>query len=136
MSSKPLHELKDASVFSVALDESVDINDVPRLAIIAKYSNTEVHEELCCLKPMYDTTKGKEVVKTFIDHFEQRGVDIKKIFAVTTDGAPAMIGKHKGFVSLIEDKIGHPIVKYHCIIHLENLCAKISNSDLNEVMST
>ena len=85
---------------------------------------------------MYDTTKGKDVVKTFIDHFEQRGVDIRKIFAVTTDGAPSIVGKHNGIVSLIEDKIGHPIMRFHCIIHQENLCVKISNSDLNQVMST
>ena len=32
--------------------------------------------------------------------------------------------------------MGHPIMKFHCIIHQENLCAKISNSDLNQVMST
>ena len=115
---------------------SVDINDIPRLAIVARYSNTEVREELCCLKLMYDTTKGKDLVKTFIDHFDQKEVNIKKIFAVTTDGAPAMVGKHNGFVSLIEDKIGHPIMRFHCIIHQENLCAKISNSDLKQMMST
>ncbi|KAH1170434.1 hypothetical protein KIL84_001419 [Mauremys mutica] len=34
-----------------------------------------------------------------------------------------------------EDQIGRPTVKFHCIIHLENLCAKISNSELN-VMNT
>ncbi|XP_066971768.1 protein FAM200C-like [Macrobrachium rosenbergii] len=78
-------------VFSVALDESVDINDIPRLAVFARYSDTEVHEELCCLKPMYGTTKGEDILKAFTDHFENRGVDIGKIFAITTDGAPAMI---------------------------------------------
>ena len=29
--------LKDATVFSVAMDESVDVNDMPRLAVMAKY---------------------------------------------------------------------------------------------------
>ncbi|KAJ3584984.1 hypothetical protein NHX12_013707, partial [Muraenolepis orangiensis] len=29
--------LKDATVFSVALDESVDLNDIPRLAVMARY---------------------------------------------------------------------------------------------------
>ena len=41
--------LKAAAIFSVALDESVDINDSPRLAVVARYcSNCEIHEELCC----------------------------------------------------------------------------------------
>lgn len=55
---------------------------------------------------------------------------------MTTDGAPAMVGRQKGAVKLIEEKVGHPIMKLHCIIHQENLCAKMSNSDLNEVMAT
>ena len=41
--------LQSANTFSVALDESVDINDIPRLAIIARYcSDDNVQEELCC----------------------------------------------------------------------------------------
>ena len=128
--------LKGANVFSVALDESIDIDDNPRLAIVARYcSNGEVHEELCCLKPMYGTTKGKDILNTFTKSFEERGIDIK-VFLVTADGALAMMGQHRGFVTLVEQKIGHPAVKLHCIIHQENLCEKISNSALNDVMST
>ena len=128
--------LTTTPVFSVALNESVDINDIPRLAVFARYSDTEIHEELCCLKPMSGTTTGEDILNTFIHHFEDRGVDIRKIFAITTDGAPAMVGENKGFTKMVEDKIGHPILKLHCIIHQENLCAKISNSDLNKVMAT
>ena len=85
---------------------------------------------------MYGTTTGKDVLDTFTKHFEERGIDMKKIFSVTTDGAPAMIGQHRGFVNLIEQKIRHPVMKLHCIVHQENLSAKISNSPLNDVMST
>ena len=88
--------LKDAAVFSIALDESVDVNDIPRLAVMARYCDSTVREELCCLKPMPDTTKGEDVAKALIEHFEERGINIRKVFAVTTDGAPAMVGRHKG----------------------------------------
>ena len=64
------------------------------------------------------------------------GIDTKKILPVTTDGTPAMMGQHRRFVTLFERKIGHLVVKLHCIIYQENLCAKISNSALNDVMST
>ena len=49
-----------------------------------------------------------------------------------------MMEQHRGFVivTLVEQKIGHPVVKLHCIIHQKNLCAKISYSALNNVMST
>ena len=65
--------LKTANVFSVALDESIDINDNPRLAVVARYCcDGEVHEELCCSKPMYGTTTGKDILDTFTKHFEER----------------------------------------------------------------
>lgn len=81
-----------------------------------------MQEELCCLKPMYGTTNGEDILKTFTDYFEDRGINIRKVFAVITDGAPAMVGKNKGFTKMVEDKIGHPVLKLHCILHQENLC--------------
>ncbi|XP_064111511.1 uncharacterized protein LOC135219004 [Macrobrachium nipponense] len=90
VSQQQMVALTSAPVFSVALDESMDINGIPRLAVFARYSDTEVHEELCCLKPVYGTTKGEDILKAFTDHSKNRGVDIGKIFAITTDGAPAM----------------------------------------------
>ena len=44
--------LKTANVFSVALDESIDINNNPRLTVVARCcceGCSEVHEELRCL---------------------------------------------------------------------------------------
>ena len=51
---------------------------------------------------MHDTTKGKDILDTFIKHFEKKGIDMKKIFLVATDDTPAMIGQHSGFFGLIE----------------------------------
>ena len=93
-------------------------------------------EKLCYLKLMYGTTKGKNVLHIFTKNFEERGFDIKKIFSVATDSAPPMMGQHRGFATLIEQKIGHPVIKLHCISHQEIICGKISNSAFNDVMST
>ena len=49
---------------------------------------------------MYGTTKGKNILDTFTKIFEEREADVKKISSVTTDGAPAMMGEHRGFVAL------------------------------------
>ena len=114
--------LKVASVFSTALDESIDINDNPRLAVVPRYScDNEMHEELYCLKRMYSTTTGNHTFDTFTQHFRERGIDMMKIFSVTTDGAPAMIGQHRGFVNLREQNIRHPVMKLHCIVHQKKL---------------
>lgn len=34
--------LKEATVFSIALDESVDVNDIPRLAVMARYCHDTI----------------------------------------------------------------------------------------------
>jgi len=34
--------LKDAAVFSIVLDESVDVNYTPRLAVMARYCDSTV----------------------------------------------------------------------------------------------
>ena len=47
-----------------------------------------------------------------------------------------MIGQHRRFVTLVQQKIEHLVIELHYIIHQENLCAKISNSALYDVMST
>ena len=76
-------------VFSIALDESVNINDIPCLAVMARHcDHSTVREELCCLKPMPGTTKGE----VFMEHFNELGVDISKIFLITRNGAPAIVG--------------------------------------------
>ena len=104
-------------MFSVALDVSVVIYDIPHLTLFARYNDTEIYEKLCCLIPIYGTTKADDILSTFTDHFEERGVDIRKIFAITTDGAPAMVGKNKSFTKIVEDEVGQPILKLNCIIH-------------------
>ena len=128
--------LKGANVISIGLDKSIDIINNPSLAVVARHcSNGEEHEDLCCLKPMYGTTKEKDILDIFTKNFKERGIDTNKIFSATTDGALAMIGHHRGFVTLVDQKIGHIVTKLHCITHQENLCGKNTNSTLNDVMS-
>ena len=62
--------LKAANVF-VVVDKSININGNPRLAVVARYcSNGEIHEELCCLKPMHGTTRRIDILDTFNKNFE------------------------------------------------------------------
>ena len=44
--------LKAANVFSIVLDQNIDINNNSGLEVVARCcSKGEVHEKLCCLKP-------------------------------------------------------------------------------------
>ena len=97
---KQTTRLQQVVVFSVALDEHVDVNDVARLAIVARYcDNDHIYEELCCLIPLGDTVKGVDIITASVSYFENRNINIYQIFCVTTDAAPAMVRKNKGFVN-------------------------------------
>ena len=50
--------------------------------------------------------------------------------------AAAMFGKQKRFVKFLVNHIGRLLLSFHCIIHHESLCAKISLLDLRSVMET
>ena len=58
-----------------------------------------------------------------------------KLFDVATDGAPAMVGTHKGLISLLKKKtnanrIRHDkLVFWYCIFHQQSLCAKFVKFD-------
>ena len=52
---------------------------------------------------------------------------------MTTDGAPAMIGRTSGFIALCRGDDRFPdFFNYHCIIHQQALCGKMLN--MTEVM--
>ena len=89
---------------------------------MAQYHHkNSVYEELCYLAPLFESTTGKDILKVFLKYLESAGIPLNKVFAVTTDGAPVMVGKHRGFVKLLENKIGHDVLEVHCIIHQKNL---------------
>jgi len=105
--------------------------------IVVRYcDNDRIYEELCCLIPLGGTVKGVDIITAFVNYFENQNININKIFCFTTDAAPAMVGKNKGFVKLLQDHIGRQVLSFHCIIHQESLCAKMSSLCLNYVMET
>ena len=56
---------------------------------------------------------------------------LQKISSVVTDGAPAMIGRIRGVVTLLRNSGEFPnkFMSYHCVIHQEALCAKVATID-------
>ena len=84
-----------------------------------------------------DTTTGENIFQGIMSVMGSLGLNLSNICEVTTYGAPAMVGKVKGVVSLIEKEMRNAgieikLVRTHCIIHLEALCAK--SLKMQEVM--
>jgi hypothetical protein len=78
------------------------------------------------LIPIKDTVSGSDIFQSIIKCISEMKLDLSKLSGVITDGAPAMVGKKKGFVTLLQNHIGNDQekIKLHCIIHQEALCSK------------
>ena len=142
LSSDVKQSLKDIcrnfEFYSIALDESTDIKDTAQLAVFVRGVNSQfdIVEDFARLYPLKDTTTGEDIFEAVKLCSDDMNLEFKKIVNVTTDGAPSMVGTKKGVVALIENHmnlngIQTELVKFHCIIHQQDLCAK--SASLKEV---
>ena len=113
-----LHDLRNAEMFSLCLDESTDDTSAARVAVIARYpSGNIMKEELISLITLSEKTRGHDNMNELKKKFMKRGIDFENIVSVTTDGAPSMVGKNCGFVKFLIDEVKDDLVQFHCMIH-------------------
>lgn len=60
-------------------------------------------------------------------------IPIGNISAVSTDGAPAMVGRYRGFSACLKEKVP-TVYTVHCVLHRQYLVAKQLNGELHEAL--
>ena len=89
--------------------------------------NFNIIEEILDLCQIKGTTTGKDIYEFVNLSLDKCNTDRKNIYSITTDGAPALTGKHNGFITLFKESVDHKILRYHCSIHQQQLCAQKLN---------
>lgn len=115
--------------FSLACDESTDISDSAQLLVFIRgvSNNMEITQELAGLETLRSTTKSEDLFAAVARVLDANGLSWEKMVGITTDGAPAMVGRKAGLATLVSQKVaqcGGKVAQYHCILHQEQLCAK------------
>ena len=118
--------------YSLALDERTDIGDTAQLLVFIRGidENFEITEELLSLEHLKDITTGQDLFESVENCLDRSGLPLHKLASITTDGAPALIGKNVGLIKLLNDKVKrehplHSVMSFHCIIHQESLCKSV-----------
>ncbi|XP_078512536.1 general transcription factor II-I repeat domain-containing protein 2-like [Lissotriton helveticus] len=125
-------DLKTCKYFSIQCDESIDASDIAQLAMFVRmvFEDFTNKEEFLTLMPLKTTTRGADIHKEMKNYLVKHNVPLKKLVAITTDGTPAMRGRHSDFIANCkEDPDFPPLLNYHCIVHQQAICVKLMGFD-------
>ena len=97
----------DAAIQSApSVDESTDITDNAQLLVYFRFFHKEKKE--LCEDPLGVTslkthTRGEDIYKAIKEMLKKRGMDLKQVVSITTDGSPAMVGRERSVAWMKED---------------------------------
>lgn len=119
-----LCEYSKTSEFSIQLDEStLPGNEALLLAYVRFVKEEKISQELLFAKCLETDTKGETIFNELQKCFDAKVIPLSNILSVATDGASAMVGRHRGFLAYLKQAIPN-ILSVHCVIHRQHLVAK------------
>ena len=113
---------KKESLFSLAFDESTDINDSAQLLIFVPcvFSSFELCEDFLSVETLATRTRGEDILIAVKNACILSGLDLKHLWGICTDSAPAMTGNRQRFVTGFSDYVSNEygnkeLINLHCI---------------------
>ena len=110
-------------------DESTDKSGLAQLIVFVKYTANGKLEELFMCVVLFGTCAGEDIFSAVDTRLCNYGLSWEFCISICTDGAEAMVGKHKRFLARVSQIAPH-INFTHCIIHGENLDSKTLDQKL------
>ena len=118
--------------FSIQVDEStLPGNEALLLAYVRFVMDEKIHEELLFARNLTTNTKGETIFNVLKDFCIQKSIPLSNIIAAAVDGAPAMFGRYRGFISHLKKHVPG-VFAIHCVIHRQHLVAKNLSARLHE----
>ena len=127
-------EILRKTKFSLQIDESTIHSQAILLVYVRFIYNDDVEEELLFLKSLPETTRGEDIFSHIMQHFNDKGIPWTNLIYVALDGAKAMTGKVKSFVSRMK-AVAPYISHIHCIVLRQHLAAKGVGGDMEEALN-
>lgn len=122
--------------FSMQLDESTIADNNALLMSYVRYfdeNNTLQEEMLFAINLTTDTT-GLSIFTTVKSYLTKNNIPLHNIVACATDGAPAMVGRYRGFVAFLKAEVPN-VLCIHCVVHRQHLVAKNLGESLHSSLN-
>ena len=118
--------------FALQLDEStLRDNEALLMAYVRYIHNGVSKEEMLFSKPLETDTRGETIFMVVKQFCEEKNIPIGNIIACATNGAPSMIGRHRGFIAHLKRAVPN-VFSIHCVIHRQHLIAKHLSANLHQ----
>jgi len=127
-------EILQKTKFSIQVDESTIHNQAILLCYVRFIHEDDIREEMLFIKSLPETTTGEDIFNEIMQYFNNKNIPLTNLITIASDGAAAMTGKVKGFVSRMKFVAPH-IFHIHCFIHRQHLVAKNIGGDMQEALN-
>ncbi|XP_073414158.1 zinc finger BED domain-containing protein 5-like [Dendrobates tinctorius] len=129
-----LEKVRISKKFALQLDESTDISGHCQLLANVRFLDVEaIRENFLFCKALPEKSTGEVIFQVTSEYLDKSGLTWENCTGVCTDGAAAMVGRIKGFVSRVKERNPDVLVT-HCFLHREALVAKTLPADLAPVL--
>ena len=108
-----LEKIRIGKHFSLQLDEYTDLSkNAQLLANVCFVDGNIIRENFLFFKALVKTT-GEEVFRITTEYLENGNLHREKFISICTDGAAAMVGRNKDFVSRVKEENQNVIFKHY-----------------------
>ncbi|XP_054276637.1 zinc finger BED domain-containing protein 5-like [Macrosteles quadrilineatus] len=130
-----IEKIKKSPYFSLQIDETTDITNMPNLLCYVRYEDSNrVNEDMLFCEILPTHTTGEDIFVKLNGFINEHDLDWNKCVGLCTDGAAAMVGRHSGVVARVK-QVATQATFTHCCLHREALVSKNCPESLKKVLS-